>query len=669
MSDVLAERDRAFEHDQLAWLEQQFAELTTRKVVLKPSEWSEQNRYLPPSVTPLPGRYSFEIAPYLREILDCIAPDSPVRELSWMKGAQICATTGLLENVIGYAIEHWRTAPVMLVTADAEMAKVRMESNITPMLEHSNLEHLIKSSDFRNNRKTGKTDRKIEWYGGGYLVPFGAKNENKLRSISIQILLRDEIDGWPLVVGRDGDPIKLSASRTNAYESTRKIVDVSTPGVKGLSKIEARFLRGDQRYYFVRCLKCDAPQTLRWRRTNNDTGEVTGIVWELNNGTLVPDSVRYLCKACGHPHTNDDKTRLLSPDNGAEWRPTAEPVDPHHRSYHLSALYSPVGMKTWAACVHDWLDAWDIERDRPKDMGALQVFYNNVLGETFMVYGDRVRFEQVSPHRRQYHYGTIPNKMAEAVAGGPILLLTCTVDVHKSNLAVAVFGWTRGRRAFLIDYQRFEGDTERLDNEDTWGRLRKLIEAEEPYVADDGRRYAIALTLIDSGYRADDVYQFASDYDYGVYPVKGRETPPKAVTLKEFSSFETPMGSTAFGIMVDRYKDRWSAALRRGWDGMSLQPEGHFNAPVNATDAQLKELTVEVRKAKRDKQTNVLIGYEWHRPSGAPNELWDVLIYANAALDMLAWDTCLDQLDIDPVNMTAFYDACEQDQLFFSEAA
>src|SRR5690606_5352966 len=124
------------------------------------------------------------------------------------------------------------------------------------------------------------------------------------------------------------------------------------------------------------------------------------------------------------------------------WKPTAEPVSPDVRSYHLSALYSPVGMQTWTACVQHWLQAWDEEHNRSRDNGQLQVFYNNVLGETFEVRGEKLRFEAVSPHRRScYKFGQIPNKFAEQFCGSPILLLTCAVDVHKDNLAVAVFGW------------------------------------------------------------------------------------------------------------------------------------------------------------------------------------------------------------------------------------
>lgn len=639
------------------WLAQQFDALTTSLVVQSPSEWAERNRYLPPSATPLPGFYRFEVAPYLREILDCLSVDSPVREIAVMKGVQLCITTGVLENAIGYYIDHVKCAPMMMVTADAELAKLRVETSITPMLQLSGLEHLIKSSDEKNTRKTGKTDKKVEWIGGGFLIPFGAINANKLRSIPIQVLLRDEVDGWPDRVGNDGDPIKLSGDRTAAYESSRKILDISTPLIKGTSKIAKRFERGDQRRYFVRCVKCAFSQVLRWRHEDKDTGEVTGIVWETDaDGKLVTGSVRYLCTNCGHAHVNDDKTRLLAPEHGAEWRPTATPAHPHVRSYHLSALYSPVGMQSWEACVQKWLEAWDVAANRPRDVEALQVFYNNVLGEVFEIRGEKIRFETVSSHRRaEYLFGQIPNRWLEQYCGGKLGVLTCAVDVHADNLAVAVYGWCRDQRAVLVDYWRFEGDTEQLENE-PWQRLQTLIES-KVYEADDGTRYGITLTFVDSGYRADLVYRFCGQYESGVHPVKGRETSPGVGKVKGFAPFSTPSGVVAYGITVDLYKDRWAAALRRGWDGLGMQPEGHFNAPLDATDRQLRELTAETKVEKIDKTTGKRLGVEWRRPSGAPNELWDLLIYSAAALEVLA-DEVRAERDLEIVNWIEFWSEC-----------
>lgn len=652
------------------WLALQWAEVPTKRDIQTPSGWAEKSRYLAPSLTPMPGFYRFSVAPYLREIVDCLSIDSPVREVTVMKGAQVGATVGVLENAIGYYIAHVKRAPMMFVTADGDLAQLRIEQCIVPMLHHSGLMHLIQSLDHDNARKSGKTEKKIEWSGGGYLLPFGAQNANKLRSFSIQVLLNDEIDGWPDTVGKDGDPLKLVIARTAAYEASRKIANISTPLIKGQSKIADRFAQGDQRYYYVSCLKCGFPQVLRWTHTDNDTGVVSGMVWALDDrGLLVPDSVRYLCQSCGHEHYNDDKIRLLAPEHGAEWRPTAVPSSPHHRSYHLSALYSPVGMQTWAALVSQWLEAWDVEHGVAKDHGKLQVFYNNVLGQPFEVRGEKLRFDLVSPHRRQeYTYGEIPNaQFCVAHCGSPVLVLTCAVDVHKDNLTVAVFGWCRDKRAVLIERLVYEGDTEQLDDAKTWGALRELIEARE-YIADDGKRYRITLTLIDSGYRSDQVYQFASDYAAGVYPVKGRESAPKAATHRDFAVFTTPMGQMAYGIMVDVYKERWHAALRKQWDGLSLQPAGHFNAPRNATDKELKELTVEVKREKIHEATKKRIGVEWFRPSGAANELWDTLIYCAAALDLIAWDLYRNQFEREAVDWLDFWERCERDQLFFQAA-
>jgi phage terminase large subunit GpA-like protein len=651
--------------DEHEWLAQGWDAVTTKLEVLRPSEWAERHRYLPASSSPRPGPYRYKVAPYLREIIDCLSVDSPIREVSFQKGVQIGATVGVLENFVGYLIAFVKKSPAMLLTADAELASTRLNTSLIPMFQLSELDQFVRSSDERNSRKTGRTEQRIEWDGGGFLLLNGVKNPDKLRSIPVENLLRDEVDSYPMTVGKDGDPMALSTARTAAYERTRKILNISTPTIRGQSKIEDCFRRGDQRRYFVRCLKCNAPQTLRWSRTNKETGEVTGFVWETQDGALVPGSVRYLCKECGHPHSDDDKPRLMAPEHGAAWLPTHVSPDPFHRSYHLPALYSL--LQTWGTAAAAYLDAWDVARAQPRDVNKLQVFYNNQLGESFRIYGSSVRFESVSGHRRfEYQRGQVPNKWASKHCGSAVLVIVCTVDVHKDNLAVSVWGWCRGRRAILVDYERYTGDTEDLQDAATWGRLATLIDSKE-YAADDGKTYPITASLIDSGYRADDVYTFCKDH-VATYPVKGRDAPPRSANLKEFSEFTTPMGTTAYGITVDFYKDRWSSALRRLWGEDGIQPEGHFNAFSEITDKQLKELTVETKREKVDKQTGQRLGFMWHRPSGADNELWDCLVYASAALDILAWSTCTNELGLEAVNWTAFFDVCESHTPFFTES-
>lgn len=645
------------------WIDSHVDAITDEKITISVSSWAEENRYLPPQVTPMPGFYSYDVAPYLKEIADCFSMDSPVREFDLKKGAQIGATVGVFENAIGYFIDHVKTAPVMLLTADAELAKLRMESNITPMIQHSGLEHKIRSVDETNTRKTGKTDKKLEWEGGGYLVPFGAKNADKLRSVSMLALLEDECDTYPESVGKDGDPQKLTEARTTAYHERRKIGRISTPLLKGSSRIDRGFLKGDQRRYHVPCKNCKKLQVLKFRHEDKETGQVWGLVWDIDEqGGVIPESVRYICQHCGHPHENSDKSWMLP---RGKWIATAKAKKVGHRSYHLNALLSPIGMLPWSAIAEAWIDAWDDAEDRVKDPELLQVFYNNMLGEPFSRAGSKIRFSAVSGHRRDcYRLGEIPNKYAERVAGSPVLLLTCQIDVHKSNLAVTVMGWCRNHRTFVVSYERFEDEDCTLLESPVWARVRELVEETE-FVADDGRRYKIAVTLIDAGYANATVSEFCAEYATGVYPILGRDRPAKNQTIREFASFETQAGTIGFRILVDHYKDMMAPVLRREWEeAKGPQPKRHFNAPIDIPDKALKELTVEELKERKDITTGRSSHY-WHRPSGAPNELWDLLGYGHAAIDILAWSIFCEEGNRDAVDWEEFWDMLEKDARYF----
>jgi len=665
--DQLIEQQYEVENDDLAWLYKKISLLTDSRVSLSVSEWSEQKRYLPPQVSSMPGFYRYSVAPYLKEIADCMSVTSPIREIDFMKAAQIGATVGILENTIGYIIDHVKSAPVMLLTADAELAKLRVESYITPMLEHSGLNHLIQSADINNSRKSGKTDKRIEWAGGGFLIPLGALNASKLRSLSIQYLLEDEVDAYPDKVGKSEDPQKTAEARTKAYHESRKIARISTPLIKNKSRIHRGYLRGDQRKWFVPCKKCHKKQELKFKGLDKKTGQIWGLVWTMTDGILDVDSVKYLCQFCGYAHSNYDKAYILP---RGEWRATATAKSITHRSYHINAMYSPLGMYPWSAAVLDWLEAWDEESGTVRNVGLLQEFYNNVLGQPFEIRGSKIRFISVSGHRRAcYRLGQIPNHYASQHCGSPILFLTCTVDVHKKNLAVAVMGWTRDARCFVIDYWRFNTVD---DNEEcgelsstVWRRLRQLIEETE-YTADDGKKYRIVMTFIDAGYMNDTVTRFCADYASGVYPTLGRDRPSKNQTIKEFAKFNTQSGTIGYRIVVDHYKDRLSPVLRREWQEESgLQPTYHFNAPVDITDKQLKELTVESRKEKTDDKGNV--AYYWHRPHNAPNELFDLLVYGSAAMEILAFNICIEHFELETIDWAKFWDFIHNEKLYFTE--
>jgi len=330
------------------------------------------------------------------------------------------------------------------------------------------------------------------------------------------------------------------------------------------------------------------------------------------------------------------------------------------RSYHLSALYSPPGFKTWESCVVDYLDAFDVVGKRIRDMRLYKTFYNNVLGWPFDPPGARVSFRAVSGHRRRaYLYGQVPNKYAIQVTGGPILFLTMQVDVHKSNLAVAVMGWTRDARCFLVNYWRIEDeDCSSIDSK-AWARLQELVD-EEAWKSDDGYEYGIACTLIDAGYVPETVAEFCGQYVSNVYPIIGRDRPAKFQKIMEFAEYEMKAGQKGYRVVVDHYKDRIAPVLRRTWveDTGEIQRRFHFNAPMDATDRQLKELTVEKLVEETDESGNVV--FKWKRPGNVANELWDLLVYGHAGLDILAWLLCRGYYQLETIDWDVFWAHWEQ---------
>lgn len=645
------------------WLAEQIDAMADRIDHVGPVEYNETYRYLPQGVSPRPGPIRYDLFPFLVEIIECFDPLSPVREVNLMKGVQVGYTT-LLEAVLFYYIGHIKTAPGMFITADKELATMRVENNILPMLIESDMGDLIRSADIGNSRKTGKTKDYLQWDGGGFLIPQGAQNAAKMRQTSVPLMLKDELDGWPRAVGKDGDSDTLTDARLSAYWPVRKILRGSTP-LLFPSMIGDAYDKGDKREYRVRCKVCREPQALRmeWE------GGLGGFRWDFDaDGALILESVRYCCRACGEPHYEHDKDRLFSPAAGAEWVPTCKARVHGVRSYHLPSFFSPYGFRPWYKCVSDYLEAFDPETKQVKNYAKLQEFYNNTLGVPFKPKASAIKFESVSAHRRSvYRRGEVPNAYAAQFSGSRVLFLTCQVDVHKTNLAVTVMGWTRDARCYVVDYDRYEigdGDDCAESTSPVWGRLRALIE-EKVHTADDGAEYRSAITLIDAGYATDTVVKFCSSYAAGVYPIFGRDQTAKNQAVKEFAPFTTQAGTIGYRILVSHYKDRLAPVLRREWgEDMGVQGAYHFNAPVDLDDKQLKELTVETRKEKTDENGNTW--YVWHRPGNARNELWDLLVYGHCAVEIIAWEVCVNQFKLDTVDWAQFWGYIEAQTPYFT---
>ena len=107
-------------------------------------------------------------------------------------------------------------------------------------------------------------------FPGGHLTIVGANAPSGLASRPIRILLCDEVDRYPFSAGAEGDPVNLAKKRTVTFWN-RKIVLVSTPTIRGASRIETAYAESDQRQYWVPCPACGAHQVLAWGQVRWDS--------------------------------------------------------------------------------------------------------------------------------------------------------------------------------------------------------------------------------------------------------------------------------------------------------------------------------------------------------------------------------------------------------------
>jgi phage terminase large subunit GpA-like protein len=642
----------------IKWLREQVSKLPTERLSSLISEWAEKKRYMESDVTNRPGPWSNKHVPYAVEIMDCLAPSNPIKEVSWMKAGQIGATTAVLENWIGHTIDE-APAPMLFLTASEDLAKSSIEIYLDRMLQSAGLIDKIRSPN--KSRKTGNTTSRKD-FRGGFLLTYGAQSTKKLKRVSVQNLAIDEIDEMPAFVGNQGDPIKMARVRQKGFDSKRKTLYLSTPTLTN-GPIHKLFKLGDQRYYYVPCKHCGFMQILEFRGTRED-GKHYGIYYEVENGhTLLYDSVEYRCKNCLKGWKNYDKYDFL---NAGEWRPTIKSKRHLYRSYHSGGEYSPPGAYSWESMVEEWLDCWSEVERRIYDVEALKVFQNTGRGLPYEERGDSPEYEKVVQHRRAIYFrNEIPNKAALKETGSPVLVLTAAADVHKKWIGVEIKGWCRNKGSYSVDWRILEGDTSDLTSS-AWEDLRNII-SEETWIADDGKKYYVAITLVDAAYRTDTVYEFCGEYSAGVYAIMGRDMPAKTARMSEFNQYNKK-GITAFNVTVTRYKDRVSAWLRKDWNDGELQPIGYPNYPADYGDDYFRQYEAEEKKKKINKRTGQTIGYVWMQKPNAANHAWDCAVYNAAALDMICYDINLNYLGKDEITYPAFWNYISEESFFYISA-
>ena len=570
------------------------------------SQWADQHRWLSSRASAEPGRYRTARTPYMREIMDALSPVSPVQRVVFMKAAQVGATEAG-NCFIGFVMHH-APGPMLAVQPTVELAKRNSRQRIDPLIEESpELRERVKPA---RSRDAGNTMLSKE-FAGGILIMTGANSAVGLRSTPARYLFLDEVDAYPASADEEGDPVSLAEARSLTFAHRRKALLISTPTIRGLSRIEREFEASDQRRYHVACPHCGHDQWLKFERLRWGKGQ--------------PETAEYHCEGCDRPIAEHHKTAMLA---AGEWRALAQSADPHTVGYHLSALYSPIGWLSWARIAR----AWEAAQGNDE---AMRAFRNTILGETWFETGEAPDWQRLAERREAWTPGTVP-------VGG--LFLTAGVDVQKDRIEVDVWAWGRGLESWLVDHIVIEGGP---GDPDCWQTLTDLLG--RLCAHESGQHMIIAKLAIDTGYETSAVYGWARQVGFAqVAPVKGlegfnRASPVTGPTYVDatIGGKRLRRGARLWSVATSTFKAETYRFLRQDRPtpeeitaGASF-PAGTVHLPHWADSEWLKQLTAEQLVTVKTKRGFTKL--EWQKLRER-NEALDCRIYARAAAWILGAD-------------------------------
>ncbi len=562
------------------------------RVPMTLSEWADTYAYIPAGAAE-PGKFQTAVAEYQREPMDAIS-DPRIRKVVLIWAAQTGKTQAQL-NAIGY-FSVQDPAYMMMIQPTLDRAEEVSKTRIAPMIRDTPVLRAIYPDP--KSRDSGNT-LLLKEFSGGYLALIGANAPSGLASKPIRVLLPDEVDRFEESAGTEGDPLALAEIRGSTYWNF-KIVETSTPHIKGTSRIEDSFAESDQRYYMVPCPHCGLEQVLMWPRLRYET-EVTA------SGQKRPTGIWYQCvNECRIEESS--KYEMV---RRGKWQASGESRDGRTAGYHLNALYSP--WVEWTRLVLEWLAA-------QADSEKLQVFTNTRLAESWELRGEGAEETELEKRRE-----SLPQ--AQELPEG-VLMLTLGVDVQRDRIVASVIGWGLGKEGWIVDHFILRG-APALPEENPDSPWRELDELRaRRWKHPTGEMLRIACTCVDSGDQTKIVYDYTR-----------RRERERCHSIKGIDGFGKPLVNNGtrpdknktllYLVGVDTAKERIYSGLKQETDGpgrIHILKKEHLGAEY------LAELTAEhiittKRKGRAVKHFEVL--------AGRRNEALDCAVYASAAREIL----------------------------------
>ena len=555
---------------------------------LKVSEWADKHRRLSPEASAEPGPWNTSRAEYQRGMMDAIY-EPMVHTVVVMSSAQV-GKTELELNISGYYVHH-DPAPMLAVYPTHELAEAFSKDRFAPMIRDCP-ELSERVQDGRTTKGSASTIlHKV--FPGGHISMVGSNAPSGLAGRPVRIVLLDEVDRYPASAGKEGDPVNLARKRTKTFWN-RKIILVSTPTVKDVSRIEAAYEASDRRQFWVPCPKCGTHQVLKWGQVKWPAGDTASAYYECEAHDIDTGEV------CGHHWSDVDRWAAIKLGEWRARKPTAGVA-----GFHLNAIYSP--WTVLGELAEEFVEA-------KKSPETLKTFVNTELGETWEEKGDRVDDNVIESRKEAMG----PNVSSEVV------VVTAGVDVQDDRLEVEFTGWGRDEESWSLDHVVLYGDP---STKALWDSLDETLRRGFPHET-QGEMKLHAGCIDTGGHFTQMAYAFCKPRQArNIWAIKGQGGPGRAIWPQRAST-KNKAKVPLYMVGVDAAKESFYSRLQIDEPG-----PGYCHFPDDRDDEYFRQLNAEETVTKYSK------GFpykEWKLKSGHKrNEALDLRVYSYAALQGL----------------------------------
>jgi len=554
---------------------------------LLPSEWADRYRVLSKEASADGGR--FTCFPFQREPMDSVL-DPAVISTTLMWASQVTGKTETVNCLVGYFIHQDPSPMLMIQPTERPMAEAWSKDRLATMVRDTPvLSSLLNPA---RQRDSGNTIFHKS-FPGGHITIGGANAPSGLASRPVRVIFGDELDRWPMSAGREGDPLALAVVRTESFWNAC-VFKVSTPTIKGMSRIESEYEATDKRNWMVHCPKCGYEHTLLWNM----------VKWPKDH----PEKAEIECPGCAAMHS--DKTRMAMVSAGY-WKPTAEFNG--HRGYWLSGLNALFrAKKGYRNRLHQaaatFLDA------KKKGKESLQVFINTFLAETFEDETEQLPWESVVNRRENYLPDELPDEG---------FVLTAGVDVQDDRLECEVILWGIGEESWGVEHKVFMGPPARPE---VWAALDTFLM--KSWKTKAGLELRLSAVCIDTGgHHTKRAYSFIRPrQSRRVYAVKGSSMAGTPLVSRPKKSGVERVSLLMIG--TDTAKELIYGRLKIDQPG-----PGYIHIPTYYDEEWCKQLVSE------RVQTVFKFGQAQKKfIKNGRNEALDLRVYATAAFSLLGYN-------------------------------